>query len=93
MPLLQVTGSQLFYCLDIPVQHIFCYLSSAIYLLNHLPCLKSASLVRRESGATAKLSPVMTVDSGATYVVVSPSPLRNTSVCPKVILQLTGSVI
>ena len=55
--------------------------------------LTSASLVRRESGATAKLSPVMDVESGATYVVVSPSPWRNMSVCPKVILHLTGSAL
>ena len=72
MPLLQDTGSQLFYCL---LSTLSISIESILYLLN-LPCLTSASLVRRESGATAKLSPVMDVESGATYVVVSPSPWR-----------------
>ena len=89
MPLLQDTGSQLFYCL---LSTLSISIESILYLLN-LPCLTSASLVRRESGATAKLSPVMDVESGATYVVVSPSPWRNTSVCPRVILHLTGSAL
>ena len=59
MPLLQDTGSQLFYCL---LSTLSISIESILYLLN-LPCLTSASLVRRESGATAKLSPVMDVES------------------------------